>query len=268
MTEHANAPEVQTTAVLDVPIGVLTMEGAVSQVRHWIKGSGRPRLVTFANVHMLVEAQLRPEFKHALHQIDLNLPDGAPVFWLARKKQGARVGKIAGPAFMELFLERSATLGTKHFFYGGAPGVAQEAENKVRRLYPGIQIVGSLSPPFRALTDPEAEEVVTTINESGADVLWVGLGCPKQEQWILDFRDRLNVKVMLAVGQALNITAGQNRRCPPLLTAIGAEWIYRLVSEPRRLWKRYLVTNTLFLLFVLQQKLQQLRGRPAQAGRA
>lgn len=267
MMETAKTTEMQTTNVLNVPIGVLTMDGAVQQVNRWIAESPRARLITFANVHMLVEAQLRPEFKRALHEVDLNLPDGAPVFWLARSSAGERVEKIAGPSFMEHFLEQSSALGHKHFFYGGAPGVAHEAESRVRRLHPGIQMVGSLSPPFRALTDHEAEEVVTTINESGAEVLWVGLGCPKQEQWILDFRDRLHVKVMLAVGQALNITAGQNRRCPPVLTAMGAEWVYRLFREPRRLWKRYLVTNTLFLLFMLQQKLQQVRGRAPETGR-
>lgn len=268
MKDHANDAEIQTTQVLSIPIGVLTMDGAMQQVDRWIGGSGRAKLVTFANVHMLVEAQLRPEFKRALHEIDLNLPDGAPVFWLARRKQGLRVDKIAGPAFMERYLERSSHLGHKHFFYGGAPGVAQAAENKVRRLYPEIQIVGNFTPPFRTLTEQEAEEVVASINESGAEVLWVSLGCPKQEQWILDFRDRLNVKVMLAVGQALNIAAGENRRCPPILTAIGAEWLYRLLREPRRLWKRYLVTNTLFLLFILQQKLNKLRGRSPETGRA
>lgn len=246
----------KATSVLKVPISVVTMNEAIHRVNGWVAaGHARPRLVTFTNVHMVVESYLSPKYREALSEMDMNCPDGAPVYWLVRRRFGSSVGKVAGPEFMPLFCGQSAERGHKHFLYGGAPGVAHEAGTTLRQRFPNIQIVGHYCPPFRKLNAQEEDEIVSTINESGADVVWVCLGCPKQEQWIFSMRDRLHSKVLLAVGQAFDILAGKTNRCPQALTNIGAEWVYRLFKEPRRLWKRYLVTNCLFLLFLLQEKI-------------
>ena len=229
---HATCP------ILEVPIGVLTMAEAVSRVNGWIARGTRAHLVTFVNAHMLVEAQLRPQFRASLQRMDLNCADGAPVFWLARREGGARVDKIAGPEFMPRFCEQSVELRHRHFLYGGPEGVAAEACEQLQRLYPGIEIAGHYCPPFRPLSEGEKIDVLTRINASGADVVWVCLGCPKQEQWMAEMRDHLHARVVLAVGQAFDILAGRTQRAPAILSRIGGEWAYRLVKEPRRLWKR------------------------------
>ena len=258
-------PAVETFPILDVPIGVLTMEQAIQRVNHWIATATRPHLVTFVNAHMTVEAQLRPEFLNRLREMDLNCPDGAPIFWLARREHGTRAGKISGPEFMPQFCEQSAALGHRHFLYGGTEGVAQEACEELQKRYPGLEIAGHYCPPFRELTGQERADVVQRINSSGADVVWVCLGCPKQEQWMSEMRDHLQAKVVLAVGQAFDILAGRTNRAPEVLRNYGGEWAYRLAKEPRRLWKRYLVTNLLFVLFVARGRLEQ-RGAHALTG--
>lgn len=252
-------------SVLDVPVSVLTMEAAIRQVNSWVTTTEhRPRLVTFVNAHMAVEARLRPKFRETLRKMDLNCADGAPIFWLARRRHGRRIAKISGPEFMPLFCEQSASLGHRHFLYGGPEGVAEETAAALQKRYPGIQIAGHHCPPYRRLTDAETDEVISKINGSRPDVVWVCLGCPKQEQWMSEMSDRLDVKVLLAVGQAFDIIAGRRQRAPELLRNLGGEWAFRLAMEPRRLWKRYLVTNLLFVLFVLRGKLdRERRGEEA-----
>ena len=244
-----------TFPVLGVPVGVSNIEDVVTLVNHWVACPTRSRLVTFTNVHMVVEASLRPDFKDLLNRMDLNCPDGFPVFWLAKQQHGKRVEKISGPDFMQAFCEQSVALGHRHFLYGGGHGVAEETADALKKRCPGIQIAGHYAPPFRPLSDQETDDVVEEIEASGAQVVWVCLGCPKQERWMSEMRDRLPGKVILAVGQAFDILAGRTQRAPEFLSKTGGEWAYRLVKEPRRLWKRYLVTNTLFLLLVGKEKL-------------
>ena len=243
-----------TCQVLGVPVGISTLQQTVDLVNHWIATSTRPRLVTFTNVHMAVEAQLHPEFHELLNKTDLNCPDGAPIYWLA-KLQDATAEKISGPDFMPLFCEQSVERGHRHFFYGGAEGVPERAAEALRARYPGMQIAGYHAPPFRELTAAEAEETIARINNSGADVVWVSLGCPRQEWWLHEYGPRLKAKVVLAVGQATDILAGDKSRCPEAMRNVGLEWVYRLAKDPRRLWKRYLVTNSLFMLLLLRSKL-------------
>lgn len=244
----------ETCPVLGVPVGATTVQRTVDLVNHWIAAGTRTRLVTFTNVHMIVEAQLRPEFHDILSRTDLNCPDGAPVFWLVKLQDGT-AQKISGPDFMPTFCEQSVALGHRHFLYGGAEGVPEKAAEVLRSRYPGINIVGHHAPPFRDLSPEEAEDTVDLINQSQADVVWVSLGCPRQEWWLHEFGPKLNAKVVLAVGQATDILAGARSRCPTAMSAVGLEWVYRLVRDPRRLWKRYLVTNSLFLLLLLREKL-------------
>jgi N-acetylglucosaminyldiphosphoundecaprenol N-acetyl-beta-D-mannosaminyltransferase len=244
---------VQTFQVLDTPIGLLTMPGAVQTVTRWLKDGGRCRLVTFANVHMVVEARLKPQFGAILHQTDLNCPDGIPLTWVGTALYGDNVEQVSGPDFMSSLCKKTVAQGYRHFFYGGHEGVANKAANELVRRFPGIRIAGVYSPPFRQLTEAEDQDICQQINESGADIVWVGLGCPKQEKWIVEHRDLLNAKVILAVGQAFDIVAGVRPRAPKLLRRLGMEWAYRLVQEPRRLWKRYLFTNALFAVWMLQR---------------
>jgi len=250
----------QTFQVLDTPIGLLTMPEAIHTVAGWLKEEGPCRLVTFANVHMVVEARLRPEFGDILRQTDLNCPDGSPISWIGTALHGGQVSQVSGPDFMPLFCEQTVSLGCRHFLYGGGEDIAQETARELVRRYPGIQIAGYFTPPFRQLTRLEDKDVCRSINESGADVVWVCLGCPKQEAWIVEHRDLLNAKVVLAVGQAFDILAGAKPRAPKLFRRLGMEWAYRLIQEPGRLWKRYLYTNTLFVFWMLKYFLRNEIG--------
>jgi N-acetylglucosaminyldiphosphoundecaprenol N-acetyl-beta-D-mannosaminyltransferase len=255
ITEDRSAMD--TFSLLGVPIAVATTQDVVGYVNHWIAHPTRSRLVTFTNVHMVVEASLHAPFKRILNAMDLNCPDGFPIFWLTNQQFGERVQKVSGPDFMETFCQQSVALGHRHFLYGGAPGVAQQTANALEERYDGIQIAGIYSPPYRLLSGEENEEMARTIEESGAHVVWVCLGCPKQEKWIADMRDLLPGKVILAVGQAFDLLAGRTHRSPEILSRHGGEWIYRLIKEPRRLWKRYLVTNMLFVALLAREKLSR-----------
>jgi N-acetylglucosaminyldiphosphoundecaprenol N-acetyl-beta-D-mannosaminyltransferase len=246
-----------TFPVLGVPIAVATMQEVVGYVNHWVANPTRSRLVTFTNVHMVVEAALHAPFKRILDVMDLNCPDGFPVFWLTSQQCGQRVEKVSGPDFMETFCKQSVALGHRHYLYGGAPGVAQLTSKALEERYDGIQIAGVYSPPYRLLSDEENEEIARTIEDSGADVVWVCLGCPKQEKWIAEMRELLPGKVFLAVGQAFDLLAGRTNRSPDFLSRHGGEWIYRLIKEPRRLWKRYLVTNMLFVALLVREKISR-----------
>jgi N-acetylglucosaminyldiphosphoundecaprenol N-acetyl-beta-D-mannosaminyltransferase len=233
-------------SILGVEISATTTSRTVETLANWIETGSYPRLVTFANVHMLTESYWNPSFYTALRKIDLNCPDGMPLVWIG-KLLGAPVERVAGPDFMPAFCQATADRGYRHFFYGGDPGVATRVIAKLSAASPHIRIAGSWCPPFGPLSERERESVIRAINASEADVLWVCLGCPKQEMWMLEHRDRLKVRVMLSVGQAFNILAGTRPRAPRLLRELGLEWFYRMAAEPRRLAGRYFTSNLTFL---------------------
>ncbi len=243
--------------LLGVPVAATNMQAAIREVRSWIERGDRGRMVTFSNVHMLVEGVRSPGFFEVLQKSDLNCPDGKPLVWYGRRKVGKEnVDQVCGPEFLPAFCKATADLNLRHFFYGGAEGVAAKAAAILQQTIPGVQIAGVYSPPFRALSTDEKDEIVHTINESHPDVLWVCLGCPKQEAWIDEFRGRLDVPVLLAVGLAVDIVAGTRDRAPSIFRNLGLEWFYRLCREPRRLWRRYLVYNSIFVYRLLAEKLQ------------
>ncbi len=241
--------------LLDVPVAKITMLQAVEQVNSWVDNSSNGHVVTFTNVHMVVEARKDPQFGALLAGAGMNCPDGAPIFWTGRYRHGREVEQVAGPDFMSIYCAQSVARGDRHFLYGGASGVAEIAAHKLRILYPGINIVGTYTPPFRPLTPEEDDAVCGEINASGADIVWVCLGCPKQEKWMFDHRFRLKTKVLLGVGQAIDIIAGKRERAPAVIRHAGLEWLYRLLREPKRLWKRYLETNFLFIIWIVYAKI-------------
>jgi N-acetylglucosaminyldiphosphoundecaprenol N-acetyl-beta-D-mannosaminyltransferase len=248
--------EVVHFRLLGVPIAATTMDAAIREVRSWIECGDRGRTVTFSNVHMLVEGIKSPGYFEVLQESDMNCPDGKPLVWYGRRKVGKKnVQQVCGPEFLPAFCEATAGLNLRHFFYGGGEGVAAKAAAILQQKIPGLQIAGVCSPPFRPLTLDEKEDVIRTINDSRPDVLWVCLGCPKQEAWINEFKARLDVPVLLAVGLAIDVLAGTRERAPSILRRLGLEWLYRLYQEPRRLWRRYLVYNSIFLYRMLAEAL-------------
>ncbi|HWQ33502.1 MAG TPA: WecB/TagA/CpsF family glycosyltransferase [Blastocatellia bacterium] len=243
----------QTTyfEVLGVRIAALDYGRAVRAIEKFIR-DGRTHYVTLTNVHAVTESQSDPALRTALNSADLALPDGMPIAWA-----GKLPDRVCGPDLMLKFITETAGCGYRHFFYGGAEGVAAELAARLKKLCPQLIVAGTYCPPFRPLSKAEEAELAAMVNDK-VDVLWVGLGCPKQEKWMLAHR-HLRVGVMLGVGAAFDFHTGRIERAPRWMQRTGLEWLFRLTQDPRRLWRRYLKTNTLFLLLWLCQQLNLRR---------
>ena len=247
-----------TGDVLGAAIDVIDWPAALDRVLGWCERR-ESRCTVAANVHVVVSAWRDAPYRRIVNAADMVLPDGAPVAWLLRRQGHAGQVRISGPDLMWSVLERCADLGIPVYFYGSTPQTLTALVARVQGTFPRVPIAGAESPPFRSLTDAEDSAVVERINASGAAVVLVGLGCPKQEHWVMAHRGRVNA-VMVAIGAAFDFHAGQIRRAPRWMRDHGLEWLHRLLCEPRRLWKRYLVTNSFFLVGAAGQL---LRGRKA-----
>jgi N-acetylglucosaminyldiphosphoundecaprenol N-acetyl-beta-D-mannosaminyltransferase len=177
-----------------------------------------------------------------------------PLVWLSRLAGNRQVGRVYGPDLLLACCE-SAREPRRHFFYGGAAGVPERLVARLRQRFPGLDVAGTISPPFRALTQAESQAIVQDINRTSPDIVWVGLSTPKQERWMAAQRDRLEAPVLIGVGAAFDFHAGLKRQAPPWMQRNGLEWLFRLLTEPRRLWRRYLLNNPLFVWRVLLQRL-------------
>ncbi len=237
--------------VLNAPIDVITWDGALYQLGFWA-AQHESRYVCICNVHSVVTTSQNVEFGRVVRAADMVTADGAPVAWVMRKLGNAGQQRINGPDLMWKYCMQAQTLGESIFLYGGSENTLSILKEKFQIALPGLKIAGSISPPYRVLTPEEDEAYVAQINASGAGVLWVSLGCPKQELWMAAHRGRINA-VMVGVGAAFDYHAGTLPRAPGWMQESGLEWLHRLVSEPRRLWKRYLVTNTIFIWGAIRQ---------------
>jgi N-acetylglucosaminyldiphosphoundecaprenol N-acetyl-beta-D-mannosaminyltransferase len=238
-------------AVLEAFIDALTWDEAVGQITRW-GAAHESRYVCICNVHSVVTTTSDVEFKIAVNNADMATPDGAPIAWALRQFGYASQERINGPDLMMKYLAEAERLGQTVFFYGSTDATLAKLRVALAKLFPGLRIGGTYSPPFRSLSLEEDEEIVEMINGSGANVVFVGLGCPKQEKWMAEHRGRINA-VMIGVGAAFDYHAGVIKRAPIWWQRNGLEWLYRLGSEPRRLFKRYMVTNTLFVVGFLRQ---------------
>jgi len=235
---------------LGVRVDSVQIPEVIARMEQRIAERDGTRYIAVTGMHGVMEAQHDPEFKKILNAADLVVPDGTPLVWLGRLRGHRLRRRVYGPELMLAFCEQTAPKGYRHFFYGGAPGVAEALAERLGAQFPGLVVAGTYSPAFRPLTREEDEEVVARINGSGADVLWVGLSTPKQERWMYEHRDRLNVPVMVGVGAAFDINAGRVKQAPMWMRENGLEWLFRLLQEPRRLWRRYLVYGSEFLFYV------------------
>lgn len=242
--------------VLGVKVASISMEAAAEMVHQWCCEEvppGGPRYLCATSVHGVIEGQRDAAFRRILNRAALVLPDGMPLVWFGRLQGCRTMQRVYGPGFMEQVLARTAGTAVRHFFYGGRPGVAADLARRMSARFPGLQVAGTYFPPFRTLTQGELEIVAATINEVCPDIVWVGLSTPKQERWIDEVRARLRAKVLVSVGAAFDYHTGRLRQAPAWVQRAGLEWLFRLVQEPRRLWRRYAANNPHFLgLAVLQ----------------
>lgn len=232
-------------AAFDLPSAVAEMEEAIV--------SGRKTYACACSVNDIVQAQKDPAVLRALDGAGWNTTDGMPLVWSLRFLGARKVSRVYGPDLMLALTELSARKGYSQFYLGGAPGVADELADCLRKRFPGLKVAGTFCPPFRAMSEEEERAMVEQLNASGAQIVWVGLGAPKQDLWVERFRSRLDAPLLLAVGAAFDFLVGRTPQAPRWMQRSGLEWLFRLLCEPRRLWRRYLVNNPRFIWLVFLQ---------------
>lgn len=241
---------VATTLVLGVPIANLDYLGVIDQVERWIR-AGESRYIGVCPVHSIIEAR-RPEHRRVLHGAGLNTADGVPVVWAQRLLGHPAATRVYGPTLMLQTLERAAQRNWRVAFYGGHPDRLPLLIERLKMKFPGLQVVEAISPPFQPLTPEEDQAMVDRLNAARPDIIWVGLGCPKQERWMADHSPLVR-GVMIGVGAAFDFHAGKLPQAPPVLQRFGLEWAFRLWKEPRRLFRRYATTNPKYVVLLAGQ---------------
>ncbi len=251
----ASEPVRQRLPVLGVSVDCLAADDAVARLVAWGR-ERRSRVVCLCNVHSVVSAGSDPALAHALRQADLVAPDGAPVAWMLRRLGARQQRRLAGPDLMADTLGQAAAAGVAIFLYGASGDTLQQLQLALRARWPDLLIAGARSPPFHSPSAAEIAADVDAINRSSAGIVWVGLGCPKQECWMAARRGQVQA-VMVGVGAAFDFLAGTTARAPRWMREHGLEWLHRLAIEPRRLAGRYLSTNTRFVLRAARQLLRR-----------
>lgn len=244
-------PQPSSSQVLGVRIHAATWDATLDTISRWASAR-ESRYVCICNVHSVVTAARDEAFARIVAGADLATPDGAPIAWMLRRLGHAGQQRINGPDLMARYLMKAAGAGESIFLFGGTQATLDRLEPALEQRFAGLRVAGTCSPPFRALTPQEDAAIVDEINRSGAATVWVALGCPKQEAWMAAHRGRIHA-VMVGVGAAFDFFAGSVPRAPAWMQRMGLEWLHRLGSEPRRLWRRYLVTNTLFIVGAARQ---------------
>lgn len=237
--------------ILDCYIDACSWQTTLQTIQRW-SAMRESCYVCICNVHSVITAQHDIAFGQALEGADMSTPDGMPVTWMLRQMGFPEQQRINGPDLMWRYCALAEQRGEPVFFYGNTKQTLAALAQKLRLAFPRLRIAGMISPPFRPLTAAEDDDIVVRINASGARVVFVSLGCPKQELWMAAHRGRIDA-VMIGVGAAFDYHAGTIKRAPLWMQQRGLEWLYRLCAEPRRLWKRYLVTNSLFIAGAVRQ---------------
>ncbi|WAJ27961.1 WecB/TagA/CpsF family glycosyltransferase [Antarcticirhabdus aurantiaca] len=246
--------------LLGIRVSALDLPGATNRILDAV-AAGERGYVCVTGAHGVVEAQRDERLRTVHNDAFLVTPDGMPLVWALRGHGHRHCGRVYGPDLMADLIDRGRERGLKHFLYGATPATLQRLEARLAERYPGVEIAGSWSPPFRPLSAGEDASVAKRIDASGADIVWVGLGTPKQELWMARMRERLRAPMLVGVGAAFDFHAGTLRQAPRFVQRSGFEWAFRLACEPRRLWRRYAVTVPAFIGLNLAQMLR-LRDFP------
>ena len=247
---ESRTPKPLSFTVLGVRVHAVQIPAVVGDMEQWIAQRAGSHFVTVTNVHSVMEAHRDVGFREVLNAADLSVADGMPLVWLGRLKGYGMKRRVYGPDLLLDFCRATRAKDYGHFFYGGSAGVPERLADALIQHCPRLRVVGTYSPPFRPLTPGEDREAVEMINQAAPDVLWVGLGCPKQERWMFEHRHRLNVPVIVGVGAAFDFYTGRVAQASRWMREHGLEWLFRLYQEPRRLWRRYLIYNTQFVYYV------------------
>ena len=234
--------------ILGLRVDPVSRRMAVDLVLERAFQEGAGSSVCLTNVHTIVESQENTELRAACGSSFLSVPDGMPLVWILRRRGSRHVQKVTGIEYMPKVAAAGLEPGVRHFFFGGAPGVADAAGRELQARVPGTLVVGAYSPPFGPPEAWDLDELQGLLRSTRPHIMWVGLGAPKQELWMATVAGTLEVPMMIGVGAAFDFLAGTKRAAPRVMSRLGLEWLFRLASEPRRLWRRYLVGNSRFLV--------------------
>jgi N-acetylglucosaminyldiphosphoundecaprenol N-acetyl-beta-D-mannosaminyltransferase len=249
-----DASAIERANVLGVGVSAINISMALETIDRWIE-TRRRHYVCITGVHGVMESQRDPALRRIHNAAGMVTPDGMPLVWMLWASGHRSADRVYGPDLMLALLERSPVRGYRHFLYGASETTLERLKANLRAGLPSLRIVGSYSPPFRPLTPSEDAAAVEMINAARPDVVWVGLSTPKQERWMAEHRSRLEAPVLIGVGAAFDFHAGVLRQAPRFMQRSGSEWLFRLAMEPRRLWRRYLRNNPVFLWRISGQKL-------------
>jgi N-acetylglucosaminyldiphosphoundecaprenol N-acetyl-beta-D-mannosaminyltransferase len=249
--------------VLGVRVSAVDLRSAVDLSDQWIRSAMGHDYICATGVHGVMEAHADSELRRVLNHALINAPDGMPMSWVGRLQGFRNMDRVFGPDFMLAMCRLSVERGYRHFLYGGKPGVATLLSETLQRKIPGLQVVGTYTPPFRSLTSDEEKEIPAQVRKSRPHILWVGLSTPKQERFMAQYVDYLRVPLMVGVGAAFDFHIGAIRDCYPWIKRAGLQWLHRLMQDPRHLWKRYLRNNPAFLWHIALQ-LSRLRKYPTE----
>jgi N-acetylglucosaminyldiphosphoundecaprenol N-acetyl-beta-D-mannosaminyltransferase len=261
----ARAPCLQSVDVLGVRVSAVNMSQAITIITSWIVEGARD-YVCVTGVHGVMESQRDESIRRIHNAAGLVVPDGMPLVWMAQRNGFRHVDRVYGPDLMLACCAHFQGPLFRHYFYGGADGVADRLVDRLKDRFPSLVVAGTYSPPFRALSASEQQDVATRINAAQPDIVWVGLSTPKQEQWMSAHRGLLQAPVLIGVGAAFDFLAGLKKQAPRWMQRSGLEWGFRLAAEPQRLWRRYFRNNPEFLWRVLKTEIAGRRACHADAG--
>jgi len=241
--------------VLGVRVDAVQIPDVIAQMKKWIHEKKECHSIAATGMHGIVEAQHDPSFKDILNATDLVVPDGMPLVWLGRRRGHILPRRVYGPDMLLAFCEKTVGHEYRHYFYGGEPGVAERLAETLKTRFTGMNVVGTNSHPHGPRIAKEDEEIVAMISDAVPDVLWVGLGELRQDRWMHEHKSQLRVPVVVGVGAAFDMLSGRRKQAPFWMREHGLEWFFRLLQEPRRLWRRYLVYGAQFIAYLALERL-------------
>lgn len=248
--------------VLGIHVSVTDLDDTVETFDRWIADDER-HLVCVSDMNALLHARADERLTEVYNTSGLTLADGMPLVWAGQRAGFDRMARVCGPDLLERVMAEAAERGWSQYFYGGADGVAEQLRENFVDRHPELRVAGVYSPPYRTLSADEDAAILDRINQAGPDIVWVGLGAPKQERWMAEHRDRLDAAILIGVGAAFDFHTGRLDRAPGWMQRSGLEWSYRLYKEPRRLWRRYVLGIPRFLLGILRQPPRALSSSSA-----
>lgn len=242
---------VSSIKILGTRVDAVQIPDIIQYMEDRIAKKSHHNYIVVANADTIIQSSRNLEMREAVNASSLSIPDGFPLLVIQRLNGKPLKKRAYGPDLMKEFLKIAEKKKYSHFFYGATEGTLADLTKKLKVLFPEISIAGAYSPPFRPLTEAEDKAIVEMINKAAPDVLWVGIGCPKQELWMYHHGKKLNIPVMAGVGAAFDFLAGAKPQAPRWIRDNGFEWLFRLVTEPKRLWRRYLINYPLFVYYLL-----------------